>query len=203
MVETNAKAKSDVLVSIRGLCFARGERMIFDDVDMDILRGKVTTIMGPSGAGKSTLLNVIGMLDDPSSGSYRLDGEDVSTLNDARRSRIRNQKVGFIFQSFNLIPDLDVFDNVDVPLRYPAQVRDQASLRREEGYLSECGFESLGVADAVDWDAAWATRQVHVVEMRGVKDSWIRDVVSFPSPMCVVPYTHPNSGSTQFAPRPG
>ena len=74
--------------------------------------------MGPSGSGKTTFLNVAGLLDTFDAGTYRLDGEDVSRLSDDQMSRIRNQKIGFIFQSFNLIPDLDVFDNVDVPLRY-------------------------------------------------------------------------------------
>ena len=74
--------------------------------------------MGPSGSGKTTFLNVAGLLDTFSHGTYRLDGQDVSRLNDDQMSRIRNQKIGFVFQSFNLIPDLDAFDNVDVPLRY-------------------------------------------------------------------------------------
>jgi putative ABC transport system ATP-binding protein len=77
-------------------------------------------IMGPSGSGKTTFLNVAGLLDTFDEGRYWLDGEDVSRLSDNQMSRIRNRKIGFIFQSFNLIPDLDVFDNVDVPLRYRA-----------------------------------------------------------------------------------
>ncbi|HEV7500802.1 MAG TPA: ABC transporter ATP-binding protein [Vicinamibacteria bacterium] len=77
-------------------------------------------IMGPSGSGKTTFLNVAGLLDTFDEGRYWLDGEDVSRLSDDQMSRIRNRKIGFIFQSFNLIPDLDVFDNVDVPLRYRA-----------------------------------------------------------------------------------
>jgi hypothetical protein len=72
---------------------------------------------------------------------------------------------------------------VDVPLRYPARVSDMASIRRYTGYLEECGVESLGFANAVEWSAAWAQMQVHVLEMHGVKDAWIRDVVSFPSPV--------------------
>ncbi len=74
--------------------------------------------MGPSGSGKTTFLNVAGLLDTFEGGEYRLDGRDVSRLTDTQMSRIRNESIGFIFQSFNLIPDLDVFDNVDVPLRY-------------------------------------------------------------------------------------
>jgi putative ABC transport system ATP-binding protein len=76
------------------------------------------TITGPSGSGKTTFLNVAGLLDAFEQGKYLLDGVDVSRLSDNQMSRIRNEKIGFIFQSFNLIPDLDVFDNVDVPLRY-------------------------------------------------------------------------------------
>jgi len=74
--------------------------------------------MGPSGSGKTTFLNIAGLLDVFDGGSYRLDGGDVSRLSDRDMSHIRNRNIGFIFQSFNLIPDLDVFDNVDVPLRY-------------------------------------------------------------------------------------
>jgi len=74
--------------------------------------------MGPSGSGKTTLLNIAGLLDSFEEGHYVFDGEDVSRLSDREMSKIRNSKIGFIFQSFNLIPDLNVFDNVDVPLRY-------------------------------------------------------------------------------------
>lgn len=80
--------------------------------------GEFVSVMGPSGSGKTTLLNIAGLLDSFEEGRYYLDGEDVSQLTDREMSRIRNQKIGFIFQSFNLIPDLNVFDNVDVPLRY-------------------------------------------------------------------------------------
>jgi putative ABC transport system ATP-binding protein len=75
-------------------------------------------VTGPSGSGKTTFLNIAGLLESFDSGTYSLDGQSVNELGDDERSRIRNQKIGFIFQSFNLIPDLDVFDNVDVPLRY-------------------------------------------------------------------------------------
>jgi putative ABC transport system ATP-binding protein len=75
-------------------------------------------ITGPSGSGKTTFLNVAGLLEEFSSGQYLLDGKDVSRLKDDDRSRIRNEKIGFIFQSFNLIPDLNIYDNVEVPLHY-------------------------------------------------------------------------------------
>jgi phospholipid/cholesterol/gamma-HCH transport system ATP-binding protein len=116
MVETNVKAKSDVLVSIRGLCFARGERMIFDDVDMDILRGKVTTIMGPSGTGKTTLLRLIGGQLQPLSGSVQVDGLEVPRLGRADLYDLR-QRMGMLFQSGALLTDLNVFENVAFPLR--------------------------------------------------------------------------------------
>ena len=83
-----------------------------------VYEGEFVSVTGPSGSGKTTFLNIAGLLEEFSSGSYELDGRDVAGLNDNERSRLRNEKIGFIFQSFNLIPELDVFDNVDVPLRY-------------------------------------------------------------------------------------
>ena len=88
------------------------------DLSLAVEAGEFVAITGPSGSGKTTFLNIAGLLETPSGGAYHLDGMDVSRLGDNDRSRIRNEKIGFIFQSFNLIPDLDVFDNVDVPLRY-------------------------------------------------------------------------------------
>jgi putative ABC transport system ATP-binding protein len=80
--------------------------------------GEFVAVTGPSGSGKTTFLNIAGLLETFEEGQYLLDGEDVSQLNDKHRSKIRNEKIGFIFQSFNLIPDLNLYDNVDVPLRY-------------------------------------------------------------------------------------
>jgi putative ABC transport system ATP-binding protein len=88
------------------------------DFSLEVEEGEFVTITGPSGSGKTTFLNVAGLLDTFDQGQYFLDGLDVSRLSDVQMSRIRNEKIGFIFQSFNLIPDLDIFDNVDVPLRY-------------------------------------------------------------------------------------
>jgi putative ABC transport system ATP-binding protein len=94
------------------------ETYALDEVSLEVDAGEFVAVMGRSGSGKTTFLNVAGLLDPFDSGSYHLDGQDVSRLSDAAMSRIRNEKIGFIFQSFNLIADLDVFDNVDVPLRY-------------------------------------------------------------------------------------
>jgi putative ABC transport system ATP-binding protein len=88
------------------------------DFSLEVNQGEFVAVTGPSGSGKTTFLNIAGLLETFDTGTYKLDGADVSRLSDDQRSGIRNQKIGFIFQSFNLIPDLDVFDNVDVPLRY-------------------------------------------------------------------------------------
>jgi putative ABC transport system ATP-binding protein len=88
------------------------------DLTLTVEGGEFVAVSGPSGSGKTTFLNIAGLLEAFEEGSYRLDGVDVSGINDDTASHIRNEKIGFIFQSFNLIPDLDVFDNVDVPLRY-------------------------------------------------------------------------------------
>jgi putative ABC transport system ATP-binding protein len=104
------------------------ETHALSDFSLNVRTGEFVAVMGPSGSGKTTFLNVAGLLDTFQAGTYELDGTDVSRLSDDEMSRIRNRKIGFIFQSFNLIPDLDVFDNVDVPLRYrnlPAPDRKQ------------------------------------------------------------------------------
>ncbi|TQV85031.1 ABC transporter ATP-binding protein [Aliikangiella coralliicola] len=88
------------------------------DFSLQVEEKEFVAVTGPSGSGKTTFLNITGMLETFDGGVYELDNEDVSKLNDKQRSRLRNEKIGFIFQSFNLIPDLNLFDNVDVPLRY-------------------------------------------------------------------------------------
>jgi putative ABC transport system ATP-binding protein len=88
------------------------------DFNLHVGEGDFVAVTGPSGSGKTTFLNIAGLLETFNGGTYELDGQDVSNLNDKKRSQLRNEKIGFIFQSFNLIPDLNLFDNVDVPLRY-------------------------------------------------------------------------------------
>src|ERR1700688_4895872 len=85
-------------------------------IDLTIRKGEYVAMSGPSGCGKSTLLSIIGLLDTPTSGRYWLKGETIENLNFSERSRIRNQEIGFIFQSFNLIGDLTVYENVELPL---------------------------------------------------------------------------------------
>lgn len=94
------------------------ETMVLNSISLNIEKGEFVAIMGPSGCGKSTLLNVLGLLDKPSDGTYALMGEDVSNLRENERADLRKGKIGFVFQSFNLIDDLNVFENVELPLIY-------------------------------------------------------------------------------------
>jgi len=110
------------------------------NLSLKVAAGEFVAVTGPSGSGKTTFLNIAGLLETASSGIYTLDGQDVSRLNDNERSGIRNEKIGFIFQSFNLIPDLNIFDNVDVPLRYRGF---DSSERRER---IERALEQVGLA---------------------------------------------------------
>ncbi len=110
------------------------------ELTLSVAAGEFVALTGPSGSGKTTFLNIAGMLESFEHGTYMLDGRDVSRLNDNERSVYRNQKIGFIFQSFNLIPDLNLFDNVDVPLRYRGL---PASDRRQR---IEHALETVGLA---------------------------------------------------------
>lgn len=112
-------------------------------VSFEIQRGEVISIMGPSGSGKSTLMNLLGCLDRPTSGRYILDGEEVSTLNDDQLAGIRNRKVGFVFQSFNLLSRQSALANVELPLRYAGVTKDRDTRARKM-------LESVGLADRVD-----------------------------------------------------
>ncbi len=110
-------------------------------LDIHVREGEFVAVTGPSGSGKTTFLNIAGLLETFSSGTYLLDGVDVSGMNDDARSKLRNQKIGFIFQSFNLIPDLNLFDNVDVPLRYRGMSSGERRQRIEEA-LARVGLGS-------------------------------------------------------------
>ena len=109
------------------------------EFNLNVTQGEFVAVTGPSGSGKTTFLNVAGLLESYTSGTYTLDGVDMSELNDDDCSEVRNEKIGFIFQSFNLIPDLNLFDNVDVPLRYRG-FKAAERKRRIEGALEMVGL---------------------------------------------------------------
>ena len=109
-------------------------------IHLTIGRGEYVAMSGPSGCGKSTLLSIVGLLDTPSDGKYHLNGKAVENLNFAERSRIRNQEIGFIFQSFNLIGDLTVYENVELPLTYRAGMTSAERKRRVGESLERVGM---------------------------------------------------------------
>ncbi len=116
------------------------ETHALSDVSLDIEDGEFVAINGPSGCGKSTLLSILGLLDKPSSGNYLLGGREVANLTQADMAKIRNREVGFIFQSFNLIGDLSVYENVELPLTY----RGMKSSHRQK--LAEEALKKVGMA---------------------------------------------------------
>jgi putative ABC transport system ATP-binding protein len=120
------------VIELRGICrdYAVGDETVhaLDRVDLDIADGEYMSIMGPSGSGKSTLLNIIGLLDRPTSGTYRLNDQDVSQLGDDALARVRREHIGFIFQFFHLVPRLTASENVELPMMLEGQ---SAKKRRE------------------------------------------------------------------------
>lgn len=117
------------------------ETIALADVSFEIKKGEFVAIMGPSGSGKSTLMHIIGALDTPSSGTYILDGEEVQKLSDDELSGIRNRKIGFIFQAFNLLPRTSALKNVMLPMRY-AGIPKEERLKKAEKYLKMVGLEA-------------------------------------------------------------
>lgn len=111
------------------------------DFNLTVNEGDFISVTGPSGSGKTTFLNIAGLLETYTNGDFLLDGENVGGLNDKGRSRMRNEKIGFIFQGFNLIPDLNLYDNVDVPLRYRGFNAKERKRRIEEN-LDRVGLAS-------------------------------------------------------------
>ena len=110
-----------------------------DGISLDINRGDFTAIMGPSGSGKTTLMNIIGILDNSTGGSYKLEGHEISTLPDREQARIRNSHFGFIFQSFNLFPELNAVENVMLPMSY-AGVPAKERRKKAQELLDDVGL---------------------------------------------------------------
>src|SRR5690554_6847050 len=111
-----------------------------DGIDLGIKQGEFLSIMGPSGSGKSTLLNILGVLDEPSTGAYYLEGVDITSLRDRELAKIRNEHFGFIFQSYNLFPELNALENVTIPLMY-AGVTGRQRKERAERLLADVGMQ--------------------------------------------------------------
>ena len=138
------KEKSDEVIRLtdigKSYYIGKQEVPVLTKIDLTISKGEFVSIMGPSGAGKSTLMNILGCLDRPSRGSYKLDGEEVARLGDSALAYTRNRKIGFVFQSFHLINSLNVLDNVELPLLY----RKVSSSERRK--LAEAVLEKVGLS---------------------------------------------------------
>ena len=121
--------------------FLVGDQMVhaLDDINLTIESGEYVSIMGPSGSGKSTLLNMLGLLDRPSSGTYRLNGEDVTLLSDIEQAQVRNREIGFVFQMFHLVPRLTAAENVELPLILAGMPPEERKAR-VSGVLEDLGM---------------------------------------------------------------
>lgn len=119
------------------------EVKVLEGIDLEIKKGEFVAIMAPSGMGKSTLMNIIGCLDRPSSGQYFLDGTEVVNMNDDQLSRTRNKKIGFVFQSFNLLPKTTALENVELPLIYSPEDVDLKA-------KAKAALEAVGLGDRIN-----------------------------------------------------
>ena len=146
--KTECQETASSLISLQHIHknYSLGEQTVraLQDISLEIPRGQFLGMMGASGSGKSTMLNIVGCLDRPCSGTYLLDGEDVSDLSRAQRSDIRNRKIGFVFQNFNLLPRTTVWENVEAPLLY-------AGLPKvERGHRVQQVLETVGIPEKAD-----------------------------------------------------
>ena len=136
-----------MLIAIRGLhrVYQVGTEKVhaLNGVDLDMEQNEYVAIMGPSGSGKSTLMNIIGCLDTPTSGSYRLKEQEIGTMSDDEHARIRNQEIGFVFQTFNLLARADVLHNVELPLVYAGIKHEERRRRAREA------IELVGLTDRI------------------------------------------------------
>ena len=143
IIEEPTPARS--LIALEGVTktYDSGENAVqaLRGVDVQIGRGEFVSIIGPSGSGKSTLMHILGCLDSPSEGRYWLDGEDVATLSGRALARIRNQKLGFVFQTFNLLPRATIWKNVELPLLYAGISSDERK-ERALGALKRVGLDN-------------------------------------------------------------
>jgi putative ABC transport system ATP-binding protein len=147
-VEEEIKMEVDSVIQIENLTkvYKMGEIEVnaLDGVSMQVSRGEMVAIMGPSGSGKSTLMNILGCLDRPTTGEYILDGEAVASLSDDQLAEIRNRKVGFIFQSFNLLQRSSALANVELPMRYAGKNNKE---RKER---ARSALEAVGLGDRIN-----------------------------------------------------
>ena len=141
--ESNTDMAENLLVKLNGICkyYSSGDTEVraLDKVSLTIAQGEFLSILGPSGSGKSTLMNILGCLDKPTQGSYELDGQNVASLTSNQLAEIRNQKVGFVFQSFNLLEYATALDNVALPLVYSG-ISAKERKRRAGELLKQVGL---------------------------------------------------------------
>ncbi|WP_339755685.1 ABC transporter ATP-binding protein [uncultured Winogradskyella sp.] len=139
---------NDNVIEIRNIIrdFKLGQEIVhvLKGIDLDIKRGEYVAIMGPSGSGKSTLMNLLGCLDTPTAGSYKLNGNDVSQMSDDELAEIRNTEIGFVFQTFNLLPRTTALENVALPMIYAGASKKQRQERATEV------LDNVGLADRMD-----------------------------------------------------
>ena len=160
-------SKSVKIISMNKICKSfplemGGEQQVLFDITFDVNQGEFVSIMGPSGSGKSTCMNIIGALDTPTSGTYKLYGKDVAHLDTDELAMVRNEYIGFVFQQFNLLSKRSVLDNVMLPLMYRGLPMDER-VRRAREMLKRVGLEKFEtylptqLSGGMRWTVKWVT----------------------------------------------